>query len=233
MKLRTGLMGVGAVLAMVMAAQSAQAQSCPTGNDNGGNPHQIEVPPEGTEPCAPMTGYSTVTATALDATGTSYTADLTFEPGEQYLQIGEYVEVEIDIDDVMASLRANPKAAVRLVSSLGLRDDKEVVAREAKTSVTHAVNRASSAKATDAEYAMLATYIKTNLQTRATGRSDTATNTTTSRLERGVQAFERAVSSLGRAVSDAIPDFKFGMREKIRNSNNVVVREREITVELS
>jgi hypothetical protein len=224
MNIRSGLAGVGAAMVFGLAAQAAEASSiqCPVGGEGGGV-QQIQVGQDG-EPCEPLGGYTTVTTTGLDATGASYTAALTFEGPDEYLAIGEYVEVEIDLDTVTAALRANPKAAVELASAIGI--------REGKSGVVHAAN-VISAKLTDAEYAEVANYVRVHLQNRVTGRSDTATNNTTSRIEAGLQAFDRVVRSIGGAIRSAImPNIRAGAREKIQRPDGTVI-QREMHFELS
>jgi hypothetical protein len=216
MKLCSGLAGVGAALVFGLAAQAAQASSiqCPTGGDGV---QQMEVPGE---PCEPVGGYTTVTTSGLDAAGTAYSAELTFEGSDDYLAVGEYIELEMDLDDINAALRANPKTAVELASALGIRDSKSGVSRAANF---------ASAKLTDAEYAEMATYVAARLQNRATGRSDTATNGSTSRTEAALQAFERLMSSIGGAVRRAImPNVSRTTREIRRNDQGVVIYERSV-----
>lgn len=219
MKMRSSLAGLGAAVAFGLMAQAAQAGTqCPTGNEGGGE-QQIELG-QGGEPCPTLGGSTTATTTGQDATGASYSAELTFEGSDEYLAVGEYVEIEMDVDDVNAALRANPKAAVELASAIGIRDSKSDLARAANF---------ASAKLTEAEYKELAAYVSVNLQNRASGRSDTATNTTTSRIEAGLQAFDRLVSSLGRAVRSAImPNVSRTVRETRRNDQGVVIYERSI-----
>lgn len=224
MKMRSSLAGIGAAMVFALAAQGAEASTvqCP-GNGEGGGEQQVEVGQEDPN-CAPTGGYSSVTTTSQDATGASYTAEVTFEGPDQYLEIGEYVEVEIDAEDIIAALRANPKAAVDVAFEIGVRESKSGVSRAANI---------ASAKLTESEFTAVANYVKTALQTRATGRSDPATNNSTSRLERGIQAFERAVSSLGRAVRSAImPNIRTGGKERITHANGTVV-EREVYFELN
>lgn len=222
MKMRSSLAGVGLALVFGLAAQTAEAGTqCPGGGEGGDQ--QVELGQDGGELCQP-TGSTSVTTTSLDATGASYTAELTFEGADEYLEIGEFVEIEIDLDDVTAALRANPKEALALASSIGV--------REGKSGVAHAANVAS-AKLTDAEYAEVANYVAANFQNRATGRSDTATNRTTSRIEAGIQAFERGVAALGRGIRSAImPNIRTGARERIQRPDGTVV-QREVYFELS
>lgn len=225
MKLRTSLAGVGAAMVFALAAQGAEASTiqCPGNGNEGGGEQQVEVGQEDPN-CAPAGGYSSVTTSSVDATGAAYTAEVTFEGPDEYLAIGEVVEVEIDADAIIAALRANPKAAVQVAFDIGVRESKSDVVRAANI---------ASAKLTESEYAAVASYIKTAVQARGTGRSDPATNNSTSRLERGIQAFERAVSSLGGAIRNAImPNIRTGARERIQRPDGTVV-QREVYFELS
>lgn len=219
MKMHTSLAGIGAALVFALAAHGAEASTqCPIGTDGGGD-QQVEVGQETGLPCEP-TGSTSVLTSGVDATGASYTAELVFEGSDEYLAIGEYVEVEIDLDTVNAALRANPKAAVELATAIGVREGKSGVSRAANV---------MSAKLTDAEYAEVATYVSATLQNRATGRSDTATNNNTSRFEAGLQAFERAVGAIGGAIRNAImPNVSRTHREIRRNDRGVVIYERTI-----
>lgn len=221
MNLRSGLIAAASGLALACAAFSANAQSCPGGGLGDGGVYQDEVPGE-SEPCTDF-GYTVVTAQSVDATGAAYTAQLTFEGQDEYLQIGEVVEVELDYEIVVAALRNDPDAAMAVASAIGLRDNK--------FGVTHVASRAS-AKLTEAEFAAVANHVMVTLQNRAVGRSDPATNNNTSRLDRALQAFDRLVSTISNGIRNAIPDLRAKASERIRRPDGTVV-ERQIEVEIS
>lgn len=188
MKLRNGLMGVGAALALALVAQSAQAQSC---NSGGGGGDVIEMAPDDQLPCEPIGGGSAPLITeATNANGIVYEVQATLPEGNDYLQIGEVVEVTVDYEDVMASLRANEKDAIALAASLGMRSIE-------KGGVVKA-----SHKLTDAEYNALATYVHVAAQSagRSTGRSNPAGDSFTRRVDAAAQAFGRAMDAIGRNI---------------------------------
>ena len=228
MKIRSSLAGVGAALVFGLTAQAAEASSiqCPGGGEGGGE-QQIEVGQEGGPPCPQPGGTSSFTATGQSGTGDAYTAEVTLEGPDEMLQPGEVVEIEIDLDDVMASLRSNEEHALALASAFGVRPSEA----GAKSGVANASNAfgASVGKLTEAEVEAVAKYVYVSLQSgRATGRSDPATSTWNSRLQAGVQAFERAMSAIGRMI----PDVRIRGRETIRDGNNVVRRETSIEVDI-
>ncbi|GAA0869176.1 hypothetical protein GCM10009116_10120 [Brevundimonas basaltis] len=151
---------------------------------------QEEVP-GGSEPCTPTGGSASTSFQTDNANGVSYTVDLTMETGAEFLEIGQYVEVELDFNDVMAALRSDSKGAIALAAEVGIRPP-------VKGSVVRASNTL-----TDAEYRALATYVTVAVQNsngRATGRSDSALDRFVRRVDAAAQAFGRAMDSIGRNI---------------------------------
>lgn len=195
MKLGSGLAGIGAAMVFILAAQTAEASTrqCPGGE--GGGEHQIELPPEGVDPCLPSGGYVELNTTVYTGTNVAYNVEVDIENGNDYLQIGEVIEVEIEFDDVIASLKANEKDAVVLAAAIGVRPN----AAGSKSGVVNAANTmaGSADKLTEAEFEAVANYVYVSMQSggRATGRSDPASNSFTSRVQATAQAIGRAWNS--------------------------------------
>ncbi len=120
MKVQSVITGVGAALVLALAAQNAQAQSCPQSDPDGGGLALHEV--SGSEEDCPVTGSPVaLQENFVSETGEEYTVSAVIEAGDSYLLVGEYVEVEIELNDVMASLKANEQDAITLATELGIR----------------------------------------------------------------------------------------------------------------
>lgn len=217
MRVRTAVMGAGVALAMVLAGQAAQAKGCaPAG---GGGDMQVELPDDGI-PCDQGIGGPAFLSTEVqNANGVSYTVDAVVPDGNEYLQIGEVVEVSIDYDAVMAGLRANEKEAFALASALGMRSP-------GKNGTIKADN-----KLNDSEYHAVATYIHVAIQGsgRSTGRSDPAPNSFTRRVEAVGQAFGRAMDAIGRNL----PSFNGYVSVKTYHPNGQMRSEVQMGAEVS
>jgi len=218
MNMRIGLAGVGAAVIVAMAAQTAQAQTCPTDGDLGGGVEQVEVG-DGSEPCPPTTYYTPISVDAQNALGEQYTVTGEIENGDDYLQVGEFVEVEIDLGDVMAALKADEENAVALAVAAGIRSS------DTKSGVINAAPSTSVTKLSDAEYKALAKYVHVALQNsgRATGRSSPAQNSWTSRAQAFGEAVRNALSTVGRYM----PSIGYRTKTREYNDQGVLVRERE------
>ena len=193
-KLGVNLAVVGVAMAVALAAQSAEAGSaqCPVNGDGGGGgggDQQIELSPDG-EICPPTTYYTPLNLTAHTADNVAVQVTGIIENGDDLLQPGDVIEVEIELDDVMAHLKANEQDALMLAAASGVRQGPGAF----KVGIT-------SAKLSDAEAKAVAEYVLVNMQSRrATGRSDPAGQNTT-RREAWYIATVRAIGS---AVRDAI-----------------------------
>lgn len=175
-------------MAIALAAQSAEARTsvCPGNGDNGGT-HQQQV--EEGEPCEP-TYYSPMSATAYTADNVAVSFAATIENGDDLLQPGDVIEVEIDLNDIVAYLKNNEQEALVLASASGVRPGAGLKA-----------DRMTAAKLSDAEAKEVAEYVLVNMQSRrATGRSSPA-GQNTSRAQAFVEATIRAIGS---AVRDAL-----------------------------
>ena len=148
---------------------------------------QIEVPSDDGGGCLPTGGPAYLSTEVQNANGVTYEVEATVPDGNDYLQVGEVVEVSVDYDTVVAALKSNEKEAVTLAKALGMRSSE-------KGAVS------ANAKLTDAEYDKLATHIqKAAYQSgRATGRSNPAPDAFTRRVDAVAQAFGRAMDSIGR-----------------------------------
>jgi len=181
--LGVNLAGVGVEIAVALAAQSAEARTSVCPGNGGTHQQQIEVG----EPCP--TYYSPMDATAYTADNVAVSFTATIENGEDLLEPGTVIEVEIDLNDVVALLKNNEREALVLASSAGVRPGAGLK-----------VDRMTAARLSDAETKAVAEYVLANMQgRRATGRSDPAGPNTT-RREAWYTATIRAIGS---AVRDA------------------------------
>lgn len=217
MRVRAAVVGTGFALAMVFSAQTAQAQACPpTGGDGD---MQIELPGDGTSCDQGGGGPAFLSTEVQNANGVSYSVDAVVPDGNEYLQIGEVVEVSIDYDDVMASLRANEKGTVALASALGMRSS----GKKGKINADIKLN--------DSEYHAVAEFVHVAVQRngRSTGRSDPATNSFVKRVEAAGQAFERAMNAIGRNL----PSFSGFVTIRTYHPNGQVQTEVQMGAEVS
>lgn len=208
MNTRTKLMSMGAAVILAFAAQAAQAQTCPTEGD-----HQVEVGQDG-ETCGSLTPIIVV---AENADGVEHTITGEVPNGQDFLQIGEVVEVEIEYDDILAALKADEKNALALAAAVGLHP------AEGKSAVIDTAHRAAKATLTDAEYRALASHMHVSLQnrSRASGRSDPASNSFTRRIDAYAQAFGRMMNSIGRNL----PSLNYRSVRREFNEQGVMVSE--------
>lgn len=163
----------------------------------------MEVP-GASEPCLPSGEYAPLSMTAYTSDNTAYIVEAQIEGGDGYLAPGEVVEVEIDIDDVMASLKANEHDALVLAAHLGVRSTNY----RSKSGVTNAIptDPAATVKLTGTEYEAVARLVYASVRvsgSRATGRSDPAPNSWTRRIEAVGQALGRAFQAIGHAFATA------------------------------
>lgn len=219
MKLRSGLVGVGVAVAFTLAANTASASSDPC--QNGGGEQQIELPQDGTEPC-PGTGSTPLVTTVYSASSTPYTVEAEVDDGLDLLQPGEVIEVEMDLDMVMASLEMNPKDAVALAVALGVRSN-DAKPGVAKTADTIGI---SGNKLTEGELKKVASYYIQS-RGRATGRSDPA-GSFTSRVQATTQAIGRMFSS----IAGAIPDFSATYTTTTYHASGQKKKETKMSIEL-
>lgn len=223
MKLRTNLAAVGIALTVGLAAQAAEARNvqCPGGGEGGGGEQQVELGQDGGS-CDPQASYTPLSVTAHDANGAAYTVETMVEDGDELLELGEVVEVEIDLDDFMASLKANEQDAVALAAAFGFRP---AGSKAGVADAGHAVGKLS-----EAEFESVAKHVYVSLQSgRATGRSDPA-GPSTSRWIGLQQAFSRAVTAMGAALSQT----RIGpMYVRTYHSSGVQKTERTATVEVT
>lgn len=198
MKMRSRMAVAGAALAFVMVGHtaSAKAASC-TPNHPGGN-QQIELPDDSLDCWSPPAPLSTTVQGAYNAT---YTVTGQVDGGFDILQPGEVIEVEIDVEDVMAALNDNPKEAMALAVAMGVRSKDEL-----KPGLVRAVSTHSTDKLTDGELKQVATLLRASLKSggKARGRSDPA-GSWTSRVEATAQAIGRAIQSF----TSSLPSFGY------------------------
>lgn len=229
MKMRTGLAGIGAAMVLTLGAQHAQAQTCPIDGGNGGGEQQIEVPVEGGgEPCNPGSSYTPFTMFTENANGVPYTITGEVENGDQYVQIGDVAEVEMNLDDITAALKADDKRAFAFAAAVGVR------APDSNWRFANAVYRPADARLTETEYRELANYMRIGMQNngqnggRVTGRSDPAPDRFTRYVDQVSQAFGRMMDSIGRNI----PRIEIYSVTRKFNDRGVLMEEKESRVHI-
>ncbi len=199
MKMRSGLAIAGTAFAFMMMGHTAEARtaSCPPKHE-GGHDQQIEVPDDSLDCWSPPAPLSTTVQGAYNAI---YTVTTQVDGGFDILQPGEVVEVEIDVEDVIASLNDNPKETLALAVALGVRAKDEP-----KPGIVRAVHTLSTDKLTEGELKQVATLLTASLKSggKARGRSDPA-GSWTSRVEATAQAISRAIQSF----TSSLPSFGY------------------------
>ena len=193
MRFQRQLMGVGAALALALAAQGANAQTCP--GNGGGGVYQNEVG-DGTQ-CPEPGGSVTWIETFTHSDGTSYEAEAEVEDGDELLPAGEYIEVEIDLDATVAFLESDDALAMKAAAAMGLRNPSIAAQHAAFAGSPMAL----MGKLSDIELKLVARHVHSAMkaQNGARGRSDTS-NGFLSRLEGWGQAASRAFQNFTRSL---------------------------------
>lgn len=216
-KIGLSLTGVGVAMAFAFAAQSAQASSMQCPGQGEGGVYQNELPGEG---CTPQETYGTFSTTAYSADNVALEVDGTIVNGDDLLTPGDIIEVEIDLDDVMAHLKANQQEALMLAADAGIRPGYNVFKNGTPV----------SAKLSDIEVRAVAKYVLVNIQSgTARGQSDPA-GSNTSRAVATAQAIGRAIGSTIRSAFN----FRVGFtRVTERQPNGAVRYQTEITISIN
>ncbi len=197
MRVQRQLMGAGAALALALAAQAANAQTCPNndggndgGNGGGGGVYLQELG-DGTQ-CPEIGGSVAWNETVTQPDGTSYEAEAEVPDGSEFLPAGEYIEVEIDLDTTVALLKSDDALAMKAAVALGLRDPSVA----AKYAAFAGGSMAQMGKLSDIELKLVARHVHSamKVQNRGRGRSDTSNGFLTRATAWG-QAASRAVGS--------------------------------------
>ena len=214
------IMAGGAALALTLAAQGAEARSATGPIDNGsGPPHPIAVQPVGNLP-NPSQSYVEFTGRTADNVAVEVTTIV--ENGEELLQPGEVIEVEIDLDDVVAYLKSNEHEAVILAAETDVRPYGQRLKTEAGS---------NASKLSDAEIEAVARRIMVNTQSGGTarGRSDPATGNT-SRLQATAQAWGRIIAN---TIRRAFPNVRGRVRYTDYHPNGQVRSRTEADFEFN
>lgn len=192
MKMRSGLTIAGTALAFALVAHTAEASTTMCEPGGGGGPEQ----PSHRLACGGG-GFTPIVTTIQTATS-SYNVHTEVEDGYDLLQLGEVIEVEIDVDTVIASLKGNPEDAMKAAIALGVRSNDG-----AKSGVMQAIGGAptSSTKLSEGELKQVATLLRASMQSggKAKGRSDPA-GPSTSRVQATIQAISRAINSFASSL---------------------------------
>lgn len=162
-----------------------------------------------------------INSTIRGANNSTYVVTTQVDAGADYLQVGEVVEVEIDVGQVIGMLKDNPAEAMALAVAMGLRGD------ETKPGIVRAVHTVPGAKLNDVELEQIATFLTVSLQNngKARGRSDPAAPQTT-RTQATIQAITRAIQSFARSI----PSFGYSYRRVEYYSNGAKKSEIEQTI---
>lgn len=224
MSVKAYLAAAGTAVLMVMTAQTAEASATQCNNPHGeGGVYQEELT-DG-EPCEPTGGYAQLHTTVYTANSAAYSVSAEVPDGNEFMALGEVAEVEIDVDAVVAALKADDKQAHVMAVALGLRP-KDIQLASGKS-----VSYSSSAKLTESEYIVVASYVTASMQSGGTarGRSDPAPNTFTRRVEAISQAVSRAFDSIGRNL----PNIRAYLSVKTFHPNGQVKSEVTIGADVS
>lgn len=235
MRFRSELAAVSAALIFGLVAQAdrAQAQDLPSGGGTGDTP--LYTAPDDTvlpdDTARPPEGPPVAFAAQItDEDGTSVLVTAAVPDGDAYLEIGEYIEVELEYDDVIAALKSDTKTALALVDELGLRRPqvqmKAANAQVAKTAYP------GTAKLSDEEMASVASYLIGGVQERrrVTGQSDPATDRFIRILDATTQAFNRVSNSLGQNAARILrsgPQLRGRLKTSEWDSNGRLRRQTE------
>lgn len=235
MRIRSKLAAVSAALIFGFVAQAdgAQAQDLPSGGGTGDTP--LYMAPDDTvlpdDAVRPPEGPPVAFAAQItDEDGTSVLVTAAVPDGDAYLEIGEYIEVELEYDDVIAALKSDTKAALALVDALGLRGP-QVQTKAARAQVARTAHT-GTAKLTDEEMASVASYLLGGIQERrrVTGQSDPATDRFIRVLDATTQAFDRVSNALGRNAARILrsaPQLRGRFRHSEMDSRGVLRRQTE------
>lgn len=192
-KFGVSLAGAGVAAVFILAAQSAHAGTalCPGDNSGeGGGVHDNQVP--GDNCPQPGDGYSSLELTTYTADNVAVDVVTVVEAGDEILAPGTIIEVEIDLDDVMAYLKQNEDKALVLAAASGIRPTGII-----KTA------RPMAAKLSSAEVKVVAVSLLSSMQgSTARGRSDPAGQNTSRREATGI-AYIRAIGSAIRSAFSA------------------------------
>jgi hypothetical protein len=176
------LTATAVALTLGLAAQSAEAR--PMTQCTGDQP--LTLGEDGGQYC----GSEPFVVAAVNASNEQVTVTTEIESGDELMPLGAIIEVEIDFDEVVASL--DPAVAREIYLAAVNEGGMDPAAAP---SASDPVNTADvAAVITEAEMTVAANYLSSSFQNRSTGQSNPAGPNTTRRESTG-EAIGRAIAN--------------------------------------